>query len=192
MKTLRVLLVALATVSSTFAAPLYMRQLPHADPFRKVADAIGTRLRDEIISTGTFDIGAMQVVGGKPTDAQLASLSLDLCARIAKLHDDRLPKDLAAGTRVKAFSADAVATAGKHLAAVNAYTPGNGEEVRLAKTVWVLIGKAGITPANGRVVTSRARFWDSSTSSHKYFTQTLFVNTATNRGLVLYMISGTM
>lgn len=189
-----VLAVTLATAGSAAAESLHLRQLPRTDPFRKVADAIGTRLRDEVISTGTFDIGAMQVVGAtrKLTEKQLATLNLNLADRIAKMHDDKLPKDLAAGTSVKPFSADLVARTGKHLASIYAYAPQSGQDARLARTTWVLVNKAGVTPKNGQVVTSRARFWDKSTGTHKYFTQTLFLNTESKRGLVLYMISGTM
>lgn len=190
-----VLAATLATAGSALADSLYLRQLPRTDPFRKVADAIGTRLRDEVISTGTFDIGAMHVVGSsgrKLTDRELATLNLSLAGKLAKMHDDRLPRDLAAGTSVKPFSAELVARTGKHLAAVYAYAPESGADAKLAKTTWVLVGKAGVTPANGKVVTSRARFWDTSTGTRKYLTQTLFLNTESQRGLVLYMISGTM
>lgn len=190
-----VLAMTLATAGATLADSLHLRQLPRTDPFRKAADAIGTRLNDEVISTGSFDIGAMQVVGSrgrKLTDAQLAALNLNLAAKLAKLHDDRLPKDLADGTSVKPFSAELVARTGKHLAAVYAYAPQSGENEKKARTVWVLVNKAGVNARNGQVVTSRARFWDSSTGTHKYLTQTLFLNGQTQRALVLYMISGTM
>jgi hypothetical protein len=188
------LVLSLATAGSALAEGPYLRQLPRTDSFRKVADAIGTRLRDEVISTGTFDIGAMQLVArpARLTDATLARLNLDLADRVAKMHDDKLPKDLAAGTTVKPFSGTLVKATGRHLAAVYAYAPQSGQEERLAKTVWVLLGKADVKEGNAKVVTSRARFYDSSTGTKKYFTQTLFLNTETGRGLVLYMVSGTM
>jgi hypothetical protein len=184
-----------STAISAFADTPYLRQLPRTDAFRSAADAIGTRLRDEVISTGTFDIGAMHVVGGPKralTDRELSSLNLDLAGKIAKMHDDTLPKDLATHTTVKPFGPERVAQTGKHLSSVYAYAPESGETTRLAKTVWVLVGKAGVKAESGQVVTSRSRFWDSSTGTHKYFTQTLFYNGETRRALVLYMISGTM
>lgn len=197
MNAIRVLVLALTlvTASAADAQSMYLRQLPRADSFRKAADAIGQRLRDEVISTGSFDIGAMHLVGagGKPlTDAMLAGLNLDLVAKIARLHDDKLPADLARNTTVKPFTAQRVAVVGKHLSSVYAYAPQSGDTERLAKTVWVLVGKAGVNPSNGRVVTSRSRFWDRSTGTHKYLTQTMFFNGGTGRALVLYMISGTM
>lgn len=196
MKTLTIAALALSlTVGQVFAEGMFLRQLPRDDAFRKAADAIGTRLRDEVISTGSFDIGAMHLIGNpqrKLKDSELKKLNLDLAGKIAAMHSDALPKGLAEGTSVKPFSATVVNATGRHLASVYAYSPGSEQDVRLAKTTWVLVGKAGVTPKNGSVVTSRARFWDSSTGTKKYFTQTMFFNADTGRALVLYMISGTM
>lgn len=190
-----VLALAFATATSSFAGGMFFRQLPRTNDFRKAADAIGTRLRDEVISTGTFDIGAMVVVGA-PARAlsakELSALNVDLAGNIAKLHQDTPPADLAKNTTVEPFSGTAVSRTGKYLASVYAYTPGNGESDRLTKTIYVLTGKAGVTAKNGTVITSRSRFYDTSTQSKKYFTQVAFYNADSGQALVLYMISGTM
>ena len=186
---------ALATATSAFAGSMSMRQLPRTDDFRKAADAIATRLRDDVISTGSVDVGAMTVVGAPDralTAKELSTLNLDLAAQLAKMHQDTPPADLAKHTSVESFGGKAVETAGKRLSDVYAYSPGSDAEAKLAKTVWVLIGKAGVTKANGKVVTSRSRFYDKGTQSHKYFTVEMFMNTETGHALVLYMITGTM
>lgn len=185
----------LAFAGTAVAGDLYLRQLPRQDAGRRAVEAIGSRLRDEVISTGTFDLGAMQLVGAHGrtlAPKELVKLNLDLAGRIARLHEDRLPFDLAARSEVKPLTGDVVLKAAAYLAEVNAYSPRSGEETRLAKTVWAMLGKLGLKSGQATVVTSRARGYDETTSSRRFLTQMLFLDQASGRALVLYMIEGTM
>lgn len=188
-----VLVLTLVSAGSALAAAPSMRELPRTDAFRTVADAMESRLADEVISTGTFDMAAVEVVGqATTTSAELTKMHAAIATAKAQELADKVPTGLAASTTNAKFTGTAVKTAGRRFSAVYAYAPESGEAEKKARTLWVLVHKAGITEKNGRVLTARARYHDPSTGTKKYFTHTLFLNTQTGRGLALSMVSGTM
>ena len=184
-------LVLLISAGVALAGTPSMRELPRTDALRKIADAMEQRLADEVISTGTFDLAVVQV-SGAAGDEGLAKLNVEVATKRARELTDKVPAGLAEATTVKAFTSSAVTAAGRRFAAVYAYAPESGEAEKKARTLWVLIAKAGIKAANGRVATTRVRYWDPMTGSKKYFTHTLFLNGETGRGVALSMVSGTM
>lgn len=194
MKSLRIAAVVLSLVfvGSAVAGTPSMRELPRTDGFRKVADAMEQRLADEVISTGTFDMAAVEVTGAGATARELSRFHSGVATAKARELVEKVPTGLAASTTVGKFTGTAVKVAGRRFAAVYAYAPESGEAEAKARTLWVLVHKAGITEKNGRVLVARARYHDPSTGTKKYFTHTLFLNTQTGRGLALSMVSGTM
>jgi uncharacterized protein with GYD domain len=182
----------LACATLALAATPTVRQLPRTDAFRKTVDSIGSKLLDEIISTGSLDVGAMIVTPHRavtPTEAR--ALNLQVAGQIARARGDKLPKGLGAKVSVTAFSPAAVSQAAKYLAEVNAYDPRSGAEKELAKKVWVMVGKLDLKD-HGTVVTSRTKFHDDSSESDKHLTTMLFLNTQTGLALALYMVEGEM
>ena len=192
MNVLKPLVLALLLAAPAIAAGPYVRELPRTDAFRSAVDAIGTRFRDAVISTGVLDVRALQLVGAADgcTYAELSKANVDLVARIARMHyENDLPADLAGSTRAKAFAPADVSRAGKILALeVNAHDPRSGEDFKATKQLWVLVNKLGLKAGRGVTVTTRVKYGIKDDSRH--FTQMLFVNPESRRALALYMIEG--
>jgi hypothetical protein len=187
--------IALAIASGAVAAP-GTRALPRADGLRKVTDAIGTRLRDGVISTGDFAVSALQVTGvpaGGLTEKALETFNVDLARRLAAHHSgESLPAGFTFGTSVRKFSASAVTATAKIIAGeVNDYDPASGEDGKIARALWVMMAKLGVKTGRTVVVSSRAVYRDDD-SDPRHVTVTSFVNQATGKMLAFYMVEGRM
>ncbi|MBI4867228.1 MAG: hypothetical protein HY816_09780 [Candidatus Wallbacteria bacterium] len=186
-------------LSSTLAlsAELDTAHLPRTDLVRRVAESIGGRLRDEVISSGVLNISAWQLqpASGQPvSERELAAFNERFAATLAKRYSGQtLPPGFRFSTRVEAFESGQVDATAKLIAdEVNDYDPTAHEERRLARNLWVILNRLGAKSGQPLVtVVSRAVYRDDG-EEPRHFTQTLFLNQTTRKLVVVYAVEGSM
>jgi hypothetical protein len=188
--------VSFTLVASASLAGPQVRELPRSDALRKIVDAVGTPLRDGVISTGHLGIRAMALVptSGRPlTNAALGELTAELARPLVKDYSDEpLPAGFRFDTTVAPFKPGQVMHTARIISEeVNAYDPKAHAEREISRTLWVMLNRLGVKDGSTVVASSRAVYRDEE-SGPMHVTVTMFLNKATKKMVVFSMAEGRM